>query len=425
MSLFINPHIDNYRNRITANLGGVILLNLAEFTAWYNPPQPKQSVRTYEKARDEEKQNLIIKRQNSIELAKKKSSKILLELVDGVCLNADGSPAIGQQYGMSAINHATSNAEFDLLVAVDSAYLDVKGTVTTNTLSKHKLAHVVGFIIAERGECKLQKHRNTYSVNLICVKPITLTKNKQTIKGNLLLGAYLYCIKNSVFNQYGILELAGGYTNTAGFISYTKMGFDKDASLFGINCFGDSNNLPMSVNLANVTAENIIERATDRVPRVVTATEDDSGIFANRNNKNINLKTLGIYNNLRFKVELHINDPSEPVEPIHEPPNREEMLIWREIIDDIEKNDVEIINNDPRSIDMNEVKRKIEGRIGYILSNSPAVSSLNSSNSCVECDDEQDTSIWGLITRCCPRKKTKKLGGKKIKRRKSRKNNKK
>jgi hypothetical protein len=78
-----------------------------------------------------------------------------------------------------------------------------------------------GFIIAQLGECK--RKPNVWSVALIC------SKGKV---GKLMLGAFMFCIKNhySSSNTEGILELASGYLNLPGFLSYTQMGFIKDFS---------------------------------------------------------------------------------------------------------------------------------------------------------------------------------------------------
>jgi hypothetical protein len=129
-----------------------------------------------------------------------------------------------------------------------------------------------------------------------------------SIKGSILLGAFLYCIKNSAFRQEGILELAGGYSNIQGFISYTKMGFNKDLSLYDPVkhvCFWDIKNLPMSCDISTINNETIINRAGERERRVVTPIEDDSGIYsAGKIDPSIQYRLI-LCNDLLYRIQLN------------------------------------------------------------------------------------------------------------------------
>jgi hypothetical protein len=146
---------------------------------------------------------------------------------------------------------------FELLSAIDS----------NNTL--------LGFIICELGECKMLE--NTWSVRLVCVKKTT------KMSSLLLLGAMMYAIKEKG-GKFAVLELAGGYTNIQGFVSYSKMGFIKNLSLYNYRprereCFYDPANLPMYVSLEHLTQPNIIDLVTGVKEIRLTAHQDDTGLF--------------------------------------------------------------------------------------------------------------------------------------------------
>ena len=126
--------------------------------------------------------------------------------------------------------------------ALDAAIFSMNPTFDILFLRSKAGDNVLGFIVAELGECA--KEPNVYAVNLIC---------SQSGLGKLLLGACLYCIKfnDNVSEKRCILELAHAYKNTPGFFMYTKLGFNLDDSLMekeGV-CFFDILHLPMSVTL--------------------------------------------------------------------------------------------------------------------------------------------------------------------------------
>lgn len=341
MSLFIDSVLNNYRNnpQIINALKGIQLLNLNEFNEWYAPKSrysPRIEEQAYKKGRGEE---LNIIRQSSIIEKETISKEVLLDLAEVVCIDPKtNTPAIGKDYGRNAIENLSYN-EFDILVAIDP-YRKIEAGKTA-TVSNNKLKSVVGFIIAEYGECA--RKPNVWSVNLICTKTID---NGKTIKGILLLGAFLYCIKNSGYQQEGILELAGGYENISGFISYTKIGFNKDLSLFGVDlngtaCFSDFNNLPMSANTRILNSNTIINRASETERRQVTNQEDDSGIYnAGRINDTKLQEDLIVANNLLYKLEMNFNIVT--TNPRDLPYKEQELLL--ELDTQFNNNDYKIIN---------------------------------------------------------------------------------
>jgi len=308
MSLFTDENIEIFRNepRIQQGLNGIILMNCQEFEEWFEP-QDRKSIRLEEAAiKKGEEEKLELRRADSLEFKTSISKEILKQLAVEVC-GIDpktGATRIGEEYGETAVENLEFS-NFDLLVAVDSLEYNTAGT--TETITKRKLANVVGFIIAEKGECHRKPH--VWSVNLICTRK---KANGSTVKGIILLGAFIYCIKNSPDRtevQEGILELAKGYKNTAGFISYTKMGFNKDLTLFGVNrrgenCFHDFTNLPMSVNIRDLDNETILNRIVELERRRVTDEEDDSGIYnAGKMDPSLQQRLI-VLNDLLYKLEM-------------------------------------------------------------------------------------------------------------------------
>lgn len=265
-TFFTNTFLDEYRHddSIRKMLKGGELLTQSEFVSWYKPNETRTNRHTNEYKDDIESEN------NEIAL------EFLDEICDQVCRK------IGTEYGQNALRKTANNLKafpktknkFDLLVAVSAGY-DKQELISTRTLQKHKNESIVGFIVVEKGECKL--FRDQVCVNLICVK-------ENTIKGSVILGAYLYCIKSAFLpkNQRGLLELAGSYSNLAGFFSYTKLGFDKDESLFHKKCFHNPENLTMSVDLQKYEKKDIINLVTGEKKRgdFFDQVIDDTGIFA-------------------------------------------------------------------------------------------------------------------------------------------------
>lgn len=265
--LFKKTFLDEYRNSnsIRKMLKGGELLTQSEFVSWYKPKETRTTRHTSEYKDDIESENF----------------EIAMEFLDDIC--DEVCRKIGTEYGQIALRKTANNLKssskstnkFDLLVAVSAGY-DKQELKSTTTVQKNKNKSIVGFIVVEKGECKLLKDQ--VCVNLICVK-------ENTIKGSVILGAYLYCIKSSYFlpkNQKGLLELAGSYSNLAGFFSYTKLGFDKDESLYHKKCFYNPENLTMSVDLQKYEKKDIIDLVTGDKKRGDFSDQviDDTGIFA-------------------------------------------------------------------------------------------------------------------------------------------------
>lgn len=279
MALFDNTLLDLYKSdsNIKKMLNGCELMNLETFMTWYLPPEEerRRSIRLQQNS-DYKTADIIL-----TETEKKKmynrSMGILKDLATAVC----GKDAIGEIYGKRSILNAVSNPEFDFLVAVDMAQ--------PQSNPKQRLYSVVAFLAAEKGECFESTpgidRSKVFSVNLICCKKndIHSVKMIKTVKSVVLLGAYMYCIKNNgnvkMDDKIGILELAGAYKNLSGFFSYTKVGFDKDNSLYGDYCFPDANNLAMSVDINKYTNDDIIGMVTGVIKRDPKKIKDNTGIY--------------------------------------------------------------------------------------------------------------------------------------------------
>lgn len=271
MALFHETNgLSHYKNdnRIKQMLNGCELMNHEEFLEWYLPPEIKYSKRIESEYSGSAKRRKI----ENIEVGKY-ARQVLLELAENVCASS-----IDADYGRTTMRNLKKLNRFDLLVAV-------KNPEAKKNTSKQNLSSVVAFIIVEKGECSIDSDNidrsDVYSVNLICRREDK--PNKTTVKAVVLLGAYMYCIKNNenmhVKDKLGILELAGAYTNLSGFFSYTKMGFDKDNSLFAKTCFKDADNLPMSVDINQYSSEDIIQMVSGEKKRDVNQIKDDTGIY--------------------------------------------------------------------------------------------------------------------------------------------------
>ena len=279
--------------QIRESLNGHILLNKQQFMAWMNPPTILELPTTNSK------------RQQHREATKDEISQIfqktIQNLAEQVCTG------IVEDYGQEQMDNIINDFDnFDILVAVSPSYQDIKTFTRTPTVTQNKMDKVVGFIITELGECKGLP--NAVCVKLICVIP-------NTIKGSLLLGAYFLGIKHSIYDKLGVLELARGYLNVSGFISYTKMGFNKDISLYNADpnmCFSDYRNLPMSVNLDLYTEGHIIGLATGDV--AISRVNDETRIFDFYQNKIKTPIEFLACNNLLLKAELNFAQLIEDIQ---------------------------------------------------------------------------------------------------------------
>lgn len=212
------------------------------------------------------------------------------------------SDAVRRTYIDYAIREAFSKQQtYDILFAMDKGVMSEpestenamdKGVMsepesTENTLNekmrrekemekmrreKEKMRRaVVGVIIVQKGEC--ERRPNSWCIKVICVRP-------NTVKGSVLMGACLYCIKDYSYIKECLLELADGYSNLPAFYSYTALGFLRDDSLWGEGCFKENDCMPMCANLNTVSIDDIIKKVLGTAPLLMLSMkEDPSGLW--------------------------------------------------------------------------------------------------------------------------------------------------
>jgi hypothetical protein len=129
---------------------------------------------------------------------------------------------------------------------------------------------IVAFIISELGECKLPSPpyptEDVWSINLIC--------GGSGGNGAYLISLFLFSVivgsQMGKWPPIGVLELAGGYENTAGLCLYTKFGFRVDASIRSSVCFEDHHNLPHIADFRSLdldaTKQTMINLITSKTP---------------------------------------------------------------------------------------------------------------------------------------------------------------
>lgn len=162
---------------------------------------------------------------------------------------------------------------YDILFAIDTQ-IKIHSDDPTHAKLEKKSNAIVGVIVVERGECRASP--KSWCVKVICVKP-------NSVKGSLLMGACLYCIKaNHSINPECLLELAGGYKNLSAFYSYTGLGFVRDDSLWDDRCFDTVQCMPMRVDLSKISQGDIINKVLGRGPKFVLDSDDDPSGLWNR-----------------------------------------------------------------------------------------------------------------------------------------------
>jgi hypothetical protein len=311
----INSYVDyelNGGNPIRESLGGYELLNYEQFMKWWN---------------DYPSSNL-----SKSKIIKDSINASFTRIFTNRCLN------LSTGYIDRTIESIMTNPNFDVLFAVynkSNIRLNNEKPPTIDEIDEYqslKSDRVGGFIVVELGECKKQSqqpqrsifnsfnffstniknenkinYNNVYSVFLICSNISNISDvNLPPIKGQLLMGAYLFTIKsNMLLPQIAILELLDGYRNIPGFIAYSKLGFEKDLSLYDKNCFYSLNTLPMSNNLTNKNTTDIIQFVTKDVDIIISPESRKILTFyeSNKNNKE-NQEKLGLLYNILYKIEL-------------------------------------------------------------------------------------------------------------------------
>lgn len=180
--------------------------------------------------------------------------------------------SIDKEYVKGKFEDVEKRTTSDILVLLDKKLL--KPFRNQGYTAKSFQESVVGVLITQKGECA--KYPDVHSLSLICTKPATpgamvnkLPKDFAGV-GTILLGAYLYMIKENGFNyadpktQIGILDLASSMINVGGFCSYRKFDFKYDPTkkLYD-HCYDEEDglyaNLPMVATITDTSQDEIIQ----------------------------------------------------------------------------------------------------------------------------------------------------------------------
>jgi hypothetical protein len=240
-TVFTKEYLNEYINdpRTQSMLNGIVLLNYDDFFNWYNGIDENQN--------EDLSDDLVYSEDADTKYGVKDRTKFL-DMAKVICHN------IGYEYGISTLNSLVKRPEtLDILVAVTPDYMntnfDKSAAYNRYVALRNK---ILGFIVVEKGECKIVP--DIYCLRLICTKQEAINGFK--IKGSVLLGAFLYCLKSDITKkQYALLELANGYRNLPGFFAYSKFGFEKEMGFFAPDCFTEYGNLPMIVDLRETYAD--------------------------------------------------------------------------------------------------------------------------------------------------------------------------
>lgn len=190
------------------------------------------------------------------------AASFVTDNISDVCV----SGSINPEYVAETFEQLHSkNPDYDAMFAVhnpndgfESTLGPLSITDKNNRTLEHKMKKILGFFFSQKGECR--DALNVICVNLICVKKDPV-EPLRPIKGALLFGAAMYCIKNNpnpYIRKTVYLELAESYANPAGLNLYSSFGFVPDLNLYAGECFTDLDNMPMSVNLKGVENGQIV-----------------------------------------------------------------------------------------------------------------------------------------------------------------------
>jgi len=153
---------------------------------------------------------------------------------------------------------------------------------------------VCGILIAQKGECT--EYPTYWTVRLICNLAEPMCKNY----GTKLLGAYILMLvkmkeKDPInYQKYGVLELAGSYTNLSGYCAYSKLGFIEN---YNFECAAfNKNNLLMTSDIDELTTEDIYNTIREN-------TRFKQNKMSGRSEKTIK-RPICLYQNTKFKNSI-------------------------------------------------------------------------------------------------------------------------
>ncbi len=291
MSLFGETEIEEYSKRVSGLLSNYKLYNRETFHNWFFG------------FTEDDADNIIDKQQYD------DYNTVMATLIKNVNPCTTDS-SVHRGYTKMAMRSALSmrKKNYDILFAIDTQFAIHSDDDQAITLEKKSNA-IMGVIVVEEGEC--MESPESWGVKVICVKP-------NSVKGSLLMGACLYCIKaNPSINQECLLELVGGYKNLSAFYSYTGLGFLRDDNLWDDRCFDTKQCIPMRADLSETSQGDIINKALGRGPKfILDSNADPSGLWNRKNhalqNKNNEvLKEIQKISNEMLELKLWKKDKGQ------------------------------------------------------------------------------------------------------------------
>lgn len=245
--LFDQTYLDTFNQKFAMS-DRYQIMNKQTFLDWWKiHDPPPRSARNSTMSKRTRYSRLRANENKTIE---EKTGELLASTVCG--------KSIGNDYSKYTSTHLFTDPNYDVAIVVDvrKLHLYTRRALRPNTVQRKKSSFIAGFIIAEWRECEWKP---AFSVNLICVSK--LYKDSIPRLGSKLMAMFLCSILNLPvgYLKEAVLELSGGIRrNTAGFISYSSLGFRYKPDLYRVftahdgrvlSCFSDKKNYPMKIDL--------------------------------------------------------------------------------------------------------------------------------------------------------------------------------
>ena len=235
--LFTQEYLDSFHKRVGFPKHTRILCK-SEFISWWE--LKKNTTRSARSKTLEERQHRSSTEKNFMRERELKVGRALGPLI---CKNIEKGYS---DYTLLNV-FAGYNDEYDIAVVVDTR-------APGNSLTE-KRRKIYGFIISQYGEFKCKP--NVFALNLVCANHNSIKKdfNDNPSFGRKLVALYLCCVlrlNDENIHKECVLELGGGVSNVAAFLTYIRLGFRADLDMFGDKCITDIDSLPMSIDLTKM-----------------------------------------------------------------------------------------------------------------------------------------------------------------------------
>lgn len=257
--VFTPELVSEFVSKLTAPPPDVKIMTRDEFFSWWMPNEWKPVHATRGVTEGSKFFNATYKQQIVSHL-QEVATDFGTNRISDVCVSGSIEPDyVARTFG----DLLMEDPQYDALFAVHNPNEDFESTLgplsieeKLNITLENKMKKILGFFFSQKGECR--DDPNVICVNLICIKKNPVAP-LQPIKGALLFGAAMYCIKNNLLTKKTVyLELAYSYANPAGLNLYSSFGFVPDLNLYAGECFSNLKHLPMSVNLKGVKNDQIV-----------------------------------------------------------------------------------------------------------------------------------------------------------------------